>query len=226
MADDMGTFRVDLEIEKPGHPSERRTLQSVLVDTGAELSWFPAPVLESLGIERIKEWRFRQADGTVLARWTGGVIVRVAGIETLDEVVFGEPGDLILLGSRSLEGMNLRIDPLSKRLIDAGPAPAAATTAASRAPTIPTSHGCRLAPSIAIAELGSRWIETAPAVSTTIDLPVHDAPVKPPVRTSQYVPGGMPVATVVSTGALSRLIATKPLSPREKAMALAPSSHQ
>jgi len=42
--------------------------------------------------------------------------VRVAGIETLDEVVFGEPGDLILLGSRSLEGMNLRIDPLSKRL--------------------------------------------------------------------------------------------------------------
>src|SRR5207247_11258050 len=35
----------------------------------------------------------------------------------------------------------------------------------------------------------------------------------------------MPVATVVSTGALSRLIATKPLSPREKAMALPPSSH-
>ena len=44
---------------------------------------------------------------------------------TVDEVVFGEPRDLVLLGSRSLEGLNLRVDPLSKRLIDAGPAPAA-----------------------------------------------------------------------------------------------------
>jgi hypothetical protein len=33
---------------------------------------------------------------------------------------------LVLLGSRSLEGLNLRIDSASKRLIDAGPAPAAA----------------------------------------------------------------------------------------------------
>ncbi len=125
MREEMGTFRVGLELANPVRPGKWRTLESVLVDTGAELSWFPAPALESLDIERIKEWRFRQADGTVLARWTGGVIVRVAGIETLDEVVFGEPGDLVLLGSRSLEGLNLRVDPLSKQLIDAGPAPAA-----------------------------------------------------------------------------------------------------
>src|SRR4029077_7053159 len=36
----------------------------------------------------------------------------------------------------------------------------------------------------------------------------------------------MPVASVVSTTLLSRLIATNPLAPRENAMALAPSSHQ
>lgn len=126
MHDEMGTFRVDVEIENPVRPGEKRTLRSVLVDTGAELSWFPSDTLESLGIERIKVWHFRQADGTVLSRWTGGASVRLAGIQTLDEVVFGEPGDLVLLGSRSLEGLNLRIDPVSKRLIDAGPAPAAA----------------------------------------------------------------------------------------------------
>ena len=130
MGDEMGTFRVTVEIEHPARPGERRTLESVLVDTGAELSWFPAAVLESLGIDRIKVWHFRQANGTVLARWTGGVLVRVAGIETLDEVVFGKSGDLILLGAHSLEGMNLRVDPLRKQLIDAGPAPAAATRAA------------------------------------------------------------------------------------------------
>ncbi|HVH66790.1 MAG TPA: hypothetical protein VM716_02905 [Gemmatimonadales bacterium] len=105
----------------------RRTLESVLVDTGAELSWFPASLLESLGIERVNERNFRQTDGAVLTRWTGGAVVRVAGVQTWDEVVFGEHGDLVLLGSRSLEGLNLRIDPVSRRLIDAGPAPAAAT---------------------------------------------------------------------------------------------------
>ena len=125
MPDDMGTFRVDVEIENPARPDERRTLRSVLVDTGAELSWVPAELLESLGVERNNKWRFRQADGTVLERWTGIVVVSVAGKRTGDDVVFGEPGDLVLLGSRTLEGLNLRIDPVTKQLVDAGPAPAA-----------------------------------------------------------------------------------------------------
>ncbi len=126
MPDDMGTFRVDVEIENPARPGERRTLTSVLVDTGAELSWFPAAALESLGIERYKTWRFRQADGTILERWVGGAYIYVAGKRTNDDVVFGEPGDLVLLGSRTLEGLNFRIEAVTKQLVDAGPAPAAA----------------------------------------------------------------------------------------------------
>lgn len=122
---DMGTFRTDLEIENPARPGERRTIRQALVDTGAELSWFPRALLEELGIERRKIWHFRQADGTVLSRSTGGVGLYVAGVWTLDEVVFGEPSDLVLLGARSLEGLNLRVEPAAKRLVDAGPAPAA-----------------------------------------------------------------------------------------------------
>ena len=99
--------------------------QLVLVDTGAELSWIPAEILESLRIERRNQWRFRQADGTVLERWSGPAFVYAAGRTTTDEVVFGGPADLVLLGARSLEGLNLRVDPLSKQLVDAGPAPAA-----------------------------------------------------------------------------------------------------
>jgi predicted aspartyl protease len=125
MLDDMGTFRVDVEIENPARPGERRTLTSVLVDTGAELSWVPAAVLESLGIDRYATWRFRQADGTVIERWVGAAFVHVAGKRTTDDLVFGEPGDLVLLGSRSLEGLNFRVEPVTKRLVDAGPAPAA-----------------------------------------------------------------------------------------------------
>ncbi len=56
MADDVGTFRVDIEIENPVLPGVKERLKGVLVDTGAELSWMPADVLESLGIERRSRW--------------------------------------------------------------------------------------------------------------------------------------------------------------------------
>lgn len=125
MSDDMGTFRVDIEIENAAAPGSWRALKAVIVDTGAELSWVPAEVLESLGIERNSPWYFRQADGSILERWAGSAIVRVAGRQAADEIVFGEPGDLTLLGSRSLEGLNLRVETVAKRLVDAGPAPAA-----------------------------------------------------------------------------------------------------
>jgi predicted aspartyl protease len=126
MIDPMGTFRVDVEVEHPDRPSARRQLPAVLVDTGAELSWFPAEALDQIGIRRLKQWHFRQADGSVLTRWAGVAVVRVAGVSCGDEVVFGEPNDLVLLGARSLEGLNLKVDPWQKTLIDAGPAPAAA----------------------------------------------------------------------------------------------------
>ena len=125
MAEDMGSFRVDIEIENPARPGERRTVRSALVDTGAELSWVPGETLESLGIERYIKLRFRQANGSILERWIGAAFVHAAGRRTSDDVVFGESGDLVLLGARSLEGLNFRVDPLERRLVDAGPAPAA-----------------------------------------------------------------------------------------------------
>ncbi|MGQ0641026.1 MAG: hypothetical protein ACT4P6_09705 [Gemmatimonadaceae bacterium] len=125
MIDEVGTFRTDVELENPARPGVRARFGAVLVDTGAELSWFPATDLEALGIQRFKLMRFRQASGTVLERWTGGALVHAAGTSTFDDVVFGEPNDLIILGSRSLEGLNVTIDPVFKRLVDAGPAPAA-----------------------------------------------------------------------------------------------------
>lgn len=124
--DDMGSFRIDVSIGNPARPGERREIRNVLVDTGAELSCFPGQVLEELGIVRGKKLRFRQADGSVLERWTGSGIVYAADTYASDDLVFGEPGDLVLLGARSLEGLNLRIDPVHKALIDGGPMPLAA----------------------------------------------------------------------------------------------------
>lgn len=122
---DMGTFRTDVELENPAQPGVHRLVSNVLVDTGSELTWIPAPLLESLGIRRVKLWRFCQADGTALERWAGAALLYAGGTVTIDEVVFGEPGDMVLLGARSLEGLNLLVDPHRKVLVDAGPAPAA-----------------------------------------------------------------------------------------------------
>ena len=126
MREQMGSFRVDIELENPARPGERREVRSVLVDTGAELSWFPASVLESLNIERYRTARFRQATGSIVERCIGSAWIHVAGVRTADDIVFGEPSDLLILGSRTLEGLNFRIDPVTKQLVDAGPAPAAA----------------------------------------------------------------------------------------------------
>jgi predicted aspartyl protease len=126
----MGTFRIDIQIENPARPGERRALHSVLVDTGAELTWCPEQILDALGVERRKRVRFRQADGSVLERWTGPAFIYAGGTTATDDVVFGEGTDMVLLGARSLEGLNLRVDPVSKNLVDAGPVPAAVSIAA------------------------------------------------------------------------------------------------
>lgn len=127
MIEEMGSFRVDIEIENPSHPGERREVRSVLVDTGAELSWIPAPVLESLDVPRYRKARFRQASGAIVERSIGVAFVHAAGNQTVDDIVFGEPADLVILGSRTLEGLNFVIDPVRKQLVDAGPVLAAVT---------------------------------------------------------------------------------------------------
>jgi len=41
------------------------------------------------------------------------------------ESALPQPGDLVRLGARTLEGLNFRVEPLTRQLVDAGPAPAA-----------------------------------------------------------------------------------------------------
>ena len=136
----VGTFRVDVEVENPARPGTRRRVERVLVDTGAELSWIPADVLEALGIERYSRLRFRQASGSIVERWVGPAFIYAGGKRTTDDVVFGEPGDLVLLGARSLEGLNLRVELATRQLVDAGPVPAATSPAASGVAGVSAPH--------------------------------------------------------------------------------------
>lgn len=122
----MGTFQVAVKIENVVERDHSFTLQKLLVDTGSEYTWAPEPLLEKIGVNREKkDLAFIMANGQQITRSVGFAIVRVNQAFTVDEVVFAEKGDLLLLGARSLEGLNLVVDSRQKKLVAAGPLPAA-----------------------------------------------------------------------------------------------------
>ena len=65
------------------------------------------------------------ANGQQMTRSVGFAIIRLDKFFTVDEVVFAEKGDFLLLGARPLEGLNLVVDSRQKKLVAAGPLPAA-----------------------------------------------------------------------------------------------------
>jgi len=121
----MGLFRTTIEIESLDRRGPRLPVPGTLVDTGSELTWVPRAILESLGISPQRKQAFIVADGRRVDREIGYALVRAGGTEAPDLVVFSEPGDMVLLGVRSLEGLNLKVDPVRKELVPAGPVIAA-----------------------------------------------------------------------------------------------------
>jgi predicted aspartyl protease len=121
----MGIFRTTIGVESQARRGDVRYLPETLVDTGSEFSWIPRDVLKSLDVKVERSQGFRLADGRRVDRDMGFVIVQAADRTTSDDVVFAEVGDFVLLGVRSLEGLNLRVDVVRKQLIDAGPVIAA-----------------------------------------------------------------------------------------------------
>jgi len=122
---DVGTLRTTVGIENVSQLGEIRELPDTLVDTGIEFTWVPRRILESLGIPVQRRQRFIVADGRHVERDVGYAIVHAVGLATADDVIFAEEGDMVRLGVRSIEGLNLRVDVVKKQLVDAGPIVAA-----------------------------------------------------------------------------------------------------
>ncbi|MBI3098878.1 MAG: retroviral-like aspartic protease [Planctomycetes bacterium] len=122
----MGTFHTVCRLTNPLNRMRSARVPRVLVDTGSEHTWISQETLRQIGIPaEKKDVSFQMANGQTITRDIGFAIVRVGEQFTIDEVVFARPGDLQLLGARSLEGLNLRVDSRSKKLVAAGPIPAA-----------------------------------------------------------------------------------------------------
>ena len=125
----VSAYHVNLVAINPKREELRSVPVRVLVDTGSELSWLPAEVLANTGIHPRRKRLFKMADGRTMDRDVGFCILESEGFVTTDEVVFAQPGDMHLLGVRTLEGFGVMVDPLAHRLV------ATVTLAAPNTPT-------------------------------------------------------------------------------------------
>lgn len=113
--DRMGLTHLALEIANPAKP-KRRIRVKLLVDSGAAYSVVPRQVLSRLGIKPTGKKTFLLADGTEIVRRAGAALFRFRREEGASTVIFGEPGDAVLLGVVTLEELGLILDPLRRDL--------------------------------------------------------------------------------------------------------------
>src|SRR5437660_9965454 len=88
-----------------------------LVDTGADFTTLPAPLLQRLGVKPFRDARMRLADGSTAVWSLGRVTSRINGDEGPDICIFGSPDSPPVIGSYTLEGMLLGVDPGGRRLV-------------------------------------------------------------------------------------------------------------
>ena len=67
--------------------------------------------------EDVRKRSFTTATKQMVIRDTGYVILSAEGFETVDEVVLAEPGDMSLLGVRTIEGFGVMVDNIAHRFV-------------------------------------------------------------------------------------------------------------
>ena len=114
----MGEVRVEIAVLNP-RTGGRSGPITADADTGATLIVVPAPVLESLGIDKVRTVPLVLADGRRAVRDVGDAAVALDGDAAPCRVVFGQPDDDVLLGLTVLEQLGLAVDPVRRRLVPA-----------------------------------------------------------------------------------------------------------
>ena len=113
----MSSFKVNVVARNPKREELSTQPIPALVDSGSELTWLPADILTSVGITPRRKRIFATATQQKVERQVGYAILSAEGYETNDEVVFAEPGDLTLLGVRTLEGFGVMVDNIAHRFV-------------------------------------------------------------------------------------------------------------
>ena len=112
----MGMFNVNVKLASLSALGRVEEV-SLLVDTGATLSWIPREILERLNVQPFSRLPFSLADGSILERDVTAVLLTVGERKAPVEVAFGEPGEEAVLGATALEGLGLMVDPVGEKLL-------------------------------------------------------------------------------------------------------------
>jgi predicted aspartyl protease len=113
----MSAFKVNVIARNPKREELSTQPIPALVDTGSELTWLPGNILIAVGITPRRKRIFATATQEKVEREVGYAILSAEGYETNDEVVFAQPGDLTLLGVRTLEGFGVAVDNIAHRFV-------------------------------------------------------------------------------------------------------------
>lgn len=130
----MGTFNVGCLIKNPVNREKAVEIPRLMVDTGSEATWIPRKLLEQIEVKAEKRQTYQMANGQHVYRDVGYAIIRVGQRETVDEIVFAEKGDYVLLGARAMEGLLLWVDPKNKKLIEIEASPVAKVIVPGKVP--------------------------------------------------------------------------------------------
>ena len=113
----MSTFKVNVVASNPKSEDCVTVPIEALVDTGSLLTWLPADLLKETGVAPIRTRVFATANQHRIERKVGYAILSAEGYETIDEVVLAEPGDMTLLGVRTIEGFGVMVDNIGHRFV-------------------------------------------------------------------------------------------------------------
>ena len=111
----MGFVKVRVEVGNPEKPGFLKEVELV-ADTGAIYTVISREVLRELQIRSIGKRKFKLADGSVVEREVGIIQVKVKERVAHTTVVFGEKGDVQVLGMTTLEELGLQVDPITGEL--------------------------------------------------------------------------------------------------------------
>ena len=111
----MGLTVLEIEVGNPANPDITEKVE-FLIDSGAIYSVVPGMILDKLGIKPLGKEEFRLANGTKIMRKKGIALFKYGDRLGGADVIFGEQGDSVLLGSFTLEALGLVLDPLKREL--------------------------------------------------------------------------------------------------------------
>jgi predicted aspartyl protease len=114
----VGTFFAEVQIASPARPDRRETVK-LLVDSGSLYTWISASWLRNLGVLPTERRRILTIEGRATERAAAEILITLDGRTLHTLCLFGDPGDLEVLGTYTLEGFGLAIDPVQRRLVPA-----------------------------------------------------------------------------------------------------------